>query len=247
MRCLRLWVVVGLMPGCLSIPTSADAEVSYAAVESPWPASPVCLNQPGVAVAKEVLFGRTRTVVIAGGSNPIPDERWPSYTPSLGNQKNSDRFLLFTRSCFSRSPGKSASCEGEACRDVIELDGYTWVGLSKVEAADCVGVGGCTNMGANPGALFVVVTRKCHELVFENEGWFLDGPNGERAIMHATATGTVNENVTLPAGWTLKKEALATPLVLRPFGGGDACFYNIIRDHTLQAYHQFKYATPRYP
>ena len=35
MRCLRLWVVVGLMPGCLSIPTSADAEVSYAAVESP--------------------------------------------------------------------------------------------------------------------------------------------------------------------------------------------------------------------
>ena len=64
--------------------------------------------------------------------------------------------------------------------------------------------------------------------------------------MHATANGTVNENITLPAGWTLKKEVLATPLVLRPFGG-DACFYNIIRDHTLQSYHQFNYAKPQYP
>ncbi len=243
----RLLLALASMSSCLSIPTSADAKVSYAAVESPWPAMPVCLNREGVAVAKEVLYGKTRTVVIASGSNAIPDEKWASYTPSLGNQKNSDRFLLFKRSCFSRSPGKPASCEGEACRDTIEMDGYTWIGLSKIEAADCIGAGGCSSMGANPGALFVVVTRKCHELVFENEGWFLDGPNGERAIMHATANGTVNENITLPAGWTLKKEALVTPLVLRPFGGDDECFYNIIRDHALQSYHQFKYAKPQYP
>lgn len=243
------WLVVclGSLSACLSIPSSVDAKVSYDTVESPWPATPVCLNRPDVAVAKEVLYGRTRTVVIAGGDNAISDERWATYTPSLGNQKNSDRFLRFSRSCFSRSPSKPASCEGDGCRDLIELDGYSWVGLSKIESADCVGAKGCAGMAANPGALLVVVTRKCHELVFEQEGWFLDGPNGERAIMHATADGTVKETVELPAGWTLKKEPLATPLVLRPFGGGDECFFNIIRDHALQSYHQFKYAKPQYP
>ncbi|MDX2009233.1 MAG: hypothetical protein SFW67_03535 [Myxococcaceae bacterium] len=243
------WFVVclGSLSACLSIPSSVDAKVSYDAVESPWPAAPVCLNRPDVAVAKEVLYGRTRTVVIAGGDKAISDEQWATYTPSLGNQKNSDRFLRFNQSCFSRSPSKPASCEGDGCREIVDLDGYTWVGLSKIESADCVGSKGCPNMTANPGALLVVVTRKCHEMVFEKEGWFLDGPNGERAIMHATADGTVKEDVQLPDGWTLKKETLATPLVLRPFGGGDACFFNIIRDAALQSYHQFKYAKPQYP
>ena len=106
---------------------------------------------------------------------------------------------------------------------------------------------GCRGTAANPGALLFIVTRKCHELFFENEAWFLDGPNGERAVLHATANGTVKADVQLPSGWTLKKETLASPLVLHPFGGGDECFYNIIRDHELQSYHQFKYARPQYP
>lgn len=38
-----------------------------------------------------------------------------TYTPSLGNQKNSDRFLLFSKSCFARSPSKPADCVGEGC------------------------------------------------------------------------------------------------------------------------------------
>jgi hypothetical protein len=235
------------LSSCLSIPTSADAKLSYSTVESPWPQAPTCLNSPGISMAKEVLYGKTRTVVIAGGSNPISDEKWASYTPSLGNQKNSDRFLEFKRSCFSRSPGKPVSCTGDECRDVIELDGYSWIGLSKIEAADCVGEGGCNGTAANPGGLLFVVTRKCHELIFENEAWFLEGPNGERAVLHATANGTVNPDVKLPQGWTLKKETLATPLVVHPFGGGDECVYNIIRDHTLQSYHQLKYAKPQYP
>ncbi len=244
-RRLALLLLVALAPSCFSIPNSIDAKISYAAVESPWPSAPACLNSPSVTVAKEVLQGSTRTVIIAGGDKPIPDEKWPSYAPSLGNQKNSDRFLLFGRSCFSRSPNKPASCAGADCRDVVELDGYTWVGLSKVESADCIGT--CGPMTANPGGLLVVVTRKCHELVFENEAYFLDGPNGERAVMHATADGKPTTEVSLPTGWTLKKEPLSVPLVLHPFGGDDACFYNIVRDHKLQSYHQLRYAGPRYP
>lgn len=245
----RLWwpLAIVALSSCLSIPTAAEAKLTYDTVESPWPQAPTCLNSEGVTVAKEVLYGKTRTVVIAGGANAIPDDKWAAYTPSLGNQKNSDRFLEFKRSCFSRSPGKPASCTGDDCRDVIELDGYSWVGLSKIEAVDCVGATGCRGTAANPGALLFVVTRKCHELFFENEAWFLDGPNGERAVLHATANGTVKPDVQLPSGWTLKKETLATPLVLHPFGGGDECFYNIIRDHELQSYHQFKYAKPQYP
>jgi hypothetical protein len=242
---LSVLLLAALASSCLTIPSSADAKLSYATVESPWPAAPVCLNSPNVTMAKEVLYGATRTVVIAGGEKAIPDDRWPSYTPSLGNQKNSDRFLLFGPSCFSRSPSRPASCTGDDCREIVELDGYTWVGLSKVEAADCIGT--CSGMAANPGGLFVVVTRKCHELVFENEAYFLDGPNGERAVMHATADGKPTTEVTLPAGWTLTKQTLSAPLVLRPFGGGDACFFNIFRDHKLQAYHQFRYAGPQYP
>ena len=230
---------------CLSIPTSSEAKLSYAASESPWPAAPVCLNDPGVAVAREVLVGASRTVVVAGGDRAISPEAWASYTPSLGNRKNSDRHLLFTRSCFSRSPGTPASCTGDDCRQVIELDGYTWVALSKIEAADCIG--GCSNLEAKPGGLLVVVTRKCHELVFENEAYFLEGPNGERAVMHATADGQPTLDVSLPAGWSLKREVLASPLVLHPFGGGDECFYNVIRDHKLQSYHQLAYAGSQYP
>lgn len=233
---------------CTSVPTSTDAKISYATVPSTWPATTECLNKTGVAVAKEVLNGKLRTVVIAAGPNPISDDAWKTYTPSLGNQKNSDRFLLFSKSCFARSPSKLSDCVGEACSDVITMDGFTWVGLSKIEAADCVpSVSACDGTTAKPGGLLVVVTRKCHELIFEGEVTFLNGPRGERAVMHATADGNPTTDVTLPPGWALEKQTLTSPLVVHPFGGGDACFYNVIRDHKLQSYHQLAYASPQYP
>jgi hypothetical protein len=237
-----------VLAGCTTIPTSADAKVSYSTVGSPWPTVPTCLNNPVMSgTAKEVLNGSRREVVIAGGTNPISDEKWATYTPSLGNQKNSDRHLLFSQSCFSRSPGKPADCVGDACRDVIEMDGYTWIGLSKIEAADCVPSGGCDGTAAKPGGLLVIITRKCHELVFEGDVFMLQGPAGVSAVMHATADGNPTTDVVLPAGWTLTKQTLTTPLVVHPFGGGDACFYNVIRDSKLQSYHQLTYAGATYP
>jgi hypothetical protein len=238
-----------LLGACVGLPTARDANVSFSTVESPWPAATACLNSPTPSgIAKEVLVGPTRTVVIAGGASPISDEAWASFSPGFGNQKNSDRHLLFARSCYARSPSRPASCVGDECREIVHLGGYTWVELARIEAADCLpSASACDGTTPRPGALLAVVTQKCHELVFEGTVFMLRGPGGARAVMHATADGRPTTDVTLPAGWTLTTEALASPLVVRPFGGGDRCFYTILRDHRQQSYHQIAFAEATYP
>jgi len=232
-----------------SIPTAQKAGISYNTVQSTWPTNPTCLNpKTPNGFAKEVLMSSIMTVFVGAGPNPISDADWATYSPSLGNVKNSDRHLLFSSSCFARSPGTPANCEGEACKRIIELDGHTWVGLSKIEAADCVpDADHCNGTAAKPGGLVFVVTRKCHELVFEGTVRILRGPKGEKAVMHSTPNGVVETNVTLPSGWTLTEETLTEPLVVHPFGGADECLYNIIRDHKQQGYHQIGFAASTYP
>jgi len=247
-----IWFVVAILAvaACRgSLPTAERAGVNYAAVPSPWPADRACINQErGAIVAKEVLMGRTKTVVVAGGANPIADDAWKTFAPGLFNRKNSDRHTLFTRSCFARSPDAPADCLGDACRRVVEHGGHSWVELSKIEAADCVpAAGACDPANVRAGQLAIVVTRKCHELVFEGRVILLRGPRGEEAVMHATADGVPTTDVPLPPGWELRQETLAAPLVLHPFGGGDACYYNILRDANTQSYHQFRYAGSDYP
>lgn len=241
-------VVSAAASGCFSIPTAAEAGVSYATEVSAWPAAVECLNRPGLRVAKEVLKGDIRTVVIAGGERPISDEEWGGYTPSFGNIKNSDRHLLFSASCFARSPGLPIDCRGDACRTIVELDGHTWVALSQIDAYDCVPAdGGCSMSNVEPHHLAFIVTEKCHELRFTGEAVFLRGPDGEVAVMHATPDGNPRLTARLPDGWTVAREALSSELVVHPFGGGDRCFYNIIRDELQQSYHQIVYARPTYP
>ncbi len=235
--------------GCAALPTAREANVSFSTVESPWSATTACLNSPTpTGIAKEVLIGASRTVVIAGGPSPISDEAWASFSPGLGNQKNSDRHLLFARSCYARSPSRPASCVGEDCREIVSLGGHTWVALSKIRAADCLpSTAACNGTTPLPGGLLVVVTEKCHELTFEGSVFMLRGPDGQRAVMHATPNGTPTTDVTLPPGWTLTTEVLAAPLVVHPFGGGDRCFYNILRDHRQQSYHQIGFSGATYP
>jgi hypothetical protein len=238
------WLPLVFLLGCASIPTSRQAGVSFAHVVSSWPEGTPCLNKTVQhGIAKEVLLGRTMTVAIAAGSQAISDADWVNYSPSFFNRKNSDRHTLFARSCFSRSPSRPVSCVGDACAEYVMMDGHSWVALSKVEAADCLpDASACTDSGAKPGGLFVVTTRKCHELVFEGSVFMLHGPKGERAVMHATSDGHPTTDVVLPAGWSLQEETLTEPLVVHPFGGGDACFYAIIRDEKLQSYHQLSFA-----
>lgn len=237
------------LAGCAMIPSARDAGVRFETRVSDWPASLACLNAPGQAgTVKELLLGRERLVVIGAGPGSITDEAWVSYSPGFPNQKNSDRHTLFATSCFARSPDAPASCTGEACARRVMVDGYAWTALSKVEAVDCIPAGGgCNPASLAPGRLAVVVTRKCHEMTFTGSALLLRGPAGERAIMHATADGNPTTDVALPPGWSLSREELEAPLVLRPFGGGDACYYNILRDSRSQSYHQLEFAGPTWP
>lgn len=247
-----VWLLAGILcatAGCSSLPDAKQAGIRYDTTPSPWPADVACINQQhGAVVAREMLMGRTRTVVIAGGPAPISDQAWAAYRPGGYNQKNSDRHTMFTRSCFARSPSAPPDCAGERCRRVIESDGHTWIELSRVEAVDCSPPeGGCDPGHIRPGQLGIIVTSKCHELVFEGRAFLLQGPRGEEAVMHATADGKPTTDVALPSGWSLRETVLIEPLVIRPFGGADACFYNILRDAKAQSYHQIRYPGPSYP
>lgn len=242
-------LLLSALAGCAMIPSARDAGVRFETRASDWPAGAACLNAPGRAgTVKEVLLGRERLVVIGTGPGAISDEAWATYSPGFANHKNSDRHTLFATSCFVRSPDAPGSCTGEACAQRVRVDGYTWTALSRIEAVDCIPAGGgCNPAALAPGRLAVVVTRKCHEMTFTGSAIFLRGPSGERAIMHATADGNPTLDVALPEGWTLSREQLKAPLVLRPFGGGQSCYYNILRDSRSQSYHQFEFAGPTWP
>lgn len=237
------------LSGCIKLNSAEEAGVSYPTVESPWQDNQKCLNQPThPGFAKEVLHVKSMTVVIAGGEKAIPDSKWAKYKPSFPNQKNTDRHLLFSTSCFARSPQAPADCQGDACRKTITMDHYSWTALSKIDAVDCIPRNSSCNPGkVQPGEIAVVVSEKCHEMTFNGDQIFLYGPNGEKAIMHATENGKPTTQVQLPEGWFLSKETLTTPLVLHPFGGPGFCYYNIIRDQLAQSYHQIKYAKAMYP
>jgi len=249
-RLMTLLVLLALLGGgaCFGFPSSEEAGVSYATSPIDWPENAPCLNEETPELAKEIIIGSTSTVVVSGGDNEISDEAWERYWPSLGNQKNSNRNLEFKESCFWRSPSSPRDCEGGECQVIVEADGYTWVELAQITAADCVPAeAGCQPFSVGSGELAFIVTKKCHEVVFRDKVIELVGPGGERAVMHATADGTPDLSVALPAGWSFEEHSLADPLVLHPFGTGDECFYNIIRDAKEQAYHQYEYAGAFYP
>lgn len=234
------------LAGCGGAPMMpGPSDVTYPATPIAWPAEVECGEKP--AIAKEVMVPRTRSVVVAAGADPISDAEWVDYSPSLLRVKNSTRHLLFSDSCFWRSPGTPADCAGESCRTITEFDGHTWMDMSQIIGMSCVGGDDCDPQAVAPGDLAVVVTAKCHRITFTGEAFLLRGPGGEQAVMHATPDGQPTTDVPLPPGWTLTREALPEPLVLLPFGAGDDCYYNIIRDARGQSYHQFGYAGPTWP
>ena len=196
-----------------------------------------------------ILNTDTLMVSVAAGENPIPRSEWDAFDPGWGWNKNSTRVLQFTDSCFVRSPNASNSCEGDACFDVVDVGGHTWVELSQILAVDCFpSETACNPMNVASGELAFIVTRKCHQITFDGEVIVLTGPDGERAIQHAAADGSPpTTDVSLPDGWSLSQETLAEPLVVYPFGGPGECYYNIIRDEKAQAYHQIGYAKSSYP
>jgi len=241
--------LVGMSAGCLPFETSCDASVSYATTSDPWGEDTGCVNDGDETVAHELLNTETFMVVAGGGDDPISDSEWDAFTPDSPWTKNVRRNLLFTDSCFAQSPWAPADCEGDQCIDVVEVQGHTWIELSQILSVDCIPSGrACNPNEVGGGGLAFIVTRKCHALTFEGDVYFLSGPDGERAVMHAFGDeGAASMDVRLPDGWSLSSETLEEPLVVYPFGGEGECYYNIIRDELQQSYHQIAYGGHAYP
>jgi len=72
-------------------------------------------------------------------------------------------------------------------------------------------------------------------------------PTGNRYVMHATESGTPSLDATLPDGWSLQLTELSDPLEVAPFGGGNHCFHNVMRDNLGQGYHQYVFAGETFP
>lgn len=226
--------------------------ISYQTVETLRPDGSGCAgdNADGPTIAKEILNLDTDNIYVAGGANPMPDDVWAGYTFRLPFFKNSTRDLLFSESCFFRSPDAPAHCIGQGCFTVETLFDYTWLKLTTIAGQACFpDVAGCNGDVVAAGYLSINTIAKCHQITYTSpEIYVLSDGTGNRYVMHATATGTPDLTTpVLPQGWTLEAVALDEPFTINPFGGGDDCYYNIVRDNLVQSYHQFEYADAVYP
>lgn len=231
----------------IQFPTSAEAGVSFQTIESSRPDGSDCLNQGTNGLAKELINLENRTVILRMGEGSMPDEEWAAFEPDLPIAKNINRNVMFNQHCFYRSPGAAVDCEGETCRITEDFVGYEWIELSIIDSQDCFPAGE-TNCGRpEPGVVSATVTRKCHQVIWENEIYDLTDPAGNRYVMHATETGNPDLNVELPIGWTLERVTIDEPLIVNPVGGGDNCYHNVMRDNLGQGYHQYVFAGESYP
>jgi hypothetical protein len=225
-------------------------EISYATITTNMPEGAACAGggQEG-GVAKEIFNLETDYIYVAGGTNPMPDDVWASYSFRLPLLQNSTRNLMFNGSCFFRSPGASTSCEGDACFIFDEIADYTWLALTQIVGQSCFpDLSGCSGDVVNPGFVSINTIAKCQRIQYDGPTIYeLSDGQGNLYVMHATDDGVPDLNAVLPDGWTLTERAIEEPLVLLPFGGGDSCYYNIVRDNLVQSYHQYAYADAAYP
>ncbi len=227
-------------------------DVSYKTVQTLMPEEVRCIgdSQDGPGVAKEILNLESDDIYIAAGSNPMPDDIWQDFNFRLPLLKNSTRNLLFNGSCFFRSPDVATDCSGDSCFSTEEIAGYTWLKLTTVAGNVCYPDSvGCSGDTVNPGYVSINTIAKCHRIIFDGPVIYeLSDDVGNRYVMHATATGIADVNgPVLPEGWMLAERTISEPLVLLPFGGGDQCYYNVVRDNLVQSYHQYVYADSTYP
>lgn len=249
--CILIMLVGLMLGGCRGqIGPGNDPNFGFATAPSPRPPGSACLGRVGATVAKELLNIQTFEIVLGGGTNPMSDAEWAAFQPRLPWIKNSTRYLLFDNSCFFRSPGVAADCVDAACITTIEAFEHTWLLLTTLLNTTCLpDSSGCSGDEVKPGFVSVNTIDKCQQIVFNGPTVYeLSDPVGNRYVMHATATGTPNTAaVQLPTGWQLQPKTITQPLVIEPVGGGNGCYYNILRDNLLQSYHQYVYAGARWP
>lgn len=207
---------------------------------------PDILNWTEIGFAKELINQKEMIVVISGGRNPIPLNKWEDFKPSFPFTKNIDRHLLFQQTAFYRSPNTNVNCIESDCIKQSEYKNYTWVEIAKPICVDFVG-GKTDILKPEKGHLVIKTIQKCQTVMFVDSIFQLTDNKGNYYVMHATETGKADTTANLPSGWTLKKVILKEPLIISPFGGGNECYYNIIGDNLGQGYHQYIFADSVYP
>lgn len=92
-----------------------------------------------IGLAKEMINQKEMVVVISGGTNPIPSDKWEVFKPSFPYKKNIDRYLLFQKTAFYRSPNADVNCQDPDCEKERKYKSYTWVEIAKPICIDYVG------------------------------------------------------------------------------------------------------------
>ena len=207
---------------------------------------PDTLNWKKIGFAKELINQKEMVVVISGGSNPIPIDKWDDFNPSFPYTKNIDRHLLFQQTAFYRSPNTDVNCKEPECIKQREYKNYTWVELAKPICVDFVG-GKTDILKPEKGHLVIKTIQKCQTVMFTDSIFQLTDNKGNYYVMHATETGKPDTTAALPDGWSLKKVMLRESLIISPFGGDNECYYNIVGDNLGQGYHQYIFVDTVYP
>lgn len=238
-----IFVAVLLTSSCGGIKTAQQVGLHFSTERSSLPDPLVWKN---IGFAKELINQKEQIVVISGGSNPIPLDQWNQFKASFPYQKNKDRHLLFEQTAFYRSPNTAVNCKAADCIRERSYKQFTWIEMAQPICVDFIG--GKTDM-LKParGHLVVKTIQKCQAVRFTDHIFQLSDNKGNYYAMHATENGFPDTNVVLPSGWEIKKVVLQEPLIIAPFGGGNACYFNIVGDHLGQGYHQYIFSNSIYP
>lgn len=235
-------LMVFLIHSC-GIKTAKEVQLKFSTEKSKLPE---ILNWNKIGFAKELINQKEMIVVISGGTNPIPLDKWDEFKPTLPYRKNLDRHLLFQQTAFYRSPNTDVNCKETNCIKQREYKNYTWVEMAKPICIDFVG-GKTDILKPEKGHLVIKTIQKCQTVMFTESIFQLSDNKGNFYAMHATETEKPDTTVSLPLGWTIKQVFLEEPLIISPFGGGNECYYNIVGDHLGQGYHQYIFADSVYP
>jgi hypothetical protein len=128
---------------------------------------PDTLNWKKIGFAKELLNQKEMIVVISGGTNPIPLDKWDDFKPSYPYKKNIDRHLLFQQMAFYRSPNTDVNCKEPNCIKQSEYKNHTWVEMAKPICVDFVG-GKTDILKPEKGHLVIKTIQKCQTVKFDD-------------------------------------------------------------------------------
>lgn len=232
-----------LMSQLLAVPTCEKIGLRYSTNKTKLP-DEIIWSQ--IVFAKELLNNLNKKVIVAGGNNPIDNQKWEQFKPFFPYQKNINRNLIFKKTSFIRSPDTDASCKNESCLRIINYKDYSWIELAKIVCMMYI-PSKVDTYNPPPGYLISTTINKCQAVFFEKEIYQLDDGRGNFYVMHAFESNGPRLDVDLPNNWTLKRINISEPLVLSPFGSNNECYFNILRDSLGQGYHQYIYADSYYP